>query len=144
MLFIKFVFAVAALVFHAAFAWGAWSVWNALTWWQFLLALCFYLPPSTWLLYLAGMAVDRAKDKDHALPELSAYLATWFGLLAGLHNCMNNALPMTLLFGDLPREFATTKRLNRYADGPDGRRRRMALWVRDQLLNIFDWRGVHT
>jgi hypothetical protein len=144
MLLAKVLFTAAAAVFHLAFLWGVKSAWDALDVWQFVIALCLYLPPSTWLLYLAGMAIDRAKDADKALPELSAYLAILFGPLAGVHNMLNTVLPMTLLFLDPPRELATTKRMNRYADGPDGWRKRGALAVREQLLNVFDWRGIHT
>jgi phosphate/sulfate permease len=140
----KIMFTVAAAVFHLAFLWGVKAAWDALPAWGFLLALCLYLPPSTWLLYLAGMAIDRAKDEDRSLPELSAYLSILFAPLASFHNFLNNMLPMTALFLDLPRELATTKRMNRYADGPDGLRKKGALAIREQLLNVFDWRGIHT
>jgi hypothetical protein len=140
----KILFTAAAAVFHLAFLWGVKAAWDALPAWGFVLALCLYLPPSTWLLYLAGMAIDRAKDEDRSLPELSAYLAVLFAPLASVHNFLNNTLPMTALFLDFPRELATTKRMNRYADGPDGLRKKGALAIREQLLNVFDWRGIHT
>lgn len=145
MLLAKVLFAVAAAVLYAVWAWGAWAVWGALSWWALAGVLALYLPIATWLLYLAGMAVDRANDEAHALPELSDFLARLIWPIAAIHNCANNAWPMMILFGfDPPRELATTKRLNRYVNGPDGWRRRLALFVREQLLNVFDWRGVHT
>jgi hypothetical protein len=139
----KFLFAIAIAVFYVGWAWAMWSAWKAVPAWAFLLGLTAYLPTATWLLFVDGMGVQRA-GKELKLPELSEYLARLLWPLAALHNCAHNALPMTLLFLDLPREAATTKRMNRYVDGPDGWRKRLALWIRAQLLNVFDWRGVHT
>lgn len=146
MTYAKVLFSAGALVFHVLFFWGVGTIWLALPWWAFTLALTLYLPPATWLLYLAGMAINRAEVQAHALPELAAFLSRLFWPLAAAHNLLNNVLPMTLAFGfDPPLELATTKRLNRYADSDgDHWRKRLALAVREQLLNVFDWRGVHT
>lgn len=116
---------------------------KALLW---FLALIAYLPIGTWLFYLAGMAFDRAKH-DHPGgndPLANAIVACVLGPLASLHNAAHNALPMSILFLDLPREFATTKRLNRYVDGPPGWRRDIALQMRERLLDRYDRRGIHT
>jgi hypothetical protein len=108
------------------------------------LALCIYLPLATWLFYLAGMAFDRAKHEGGNDPAAEAIVRYVLGPLASLHNAAHNALPMSILFLDLPREFATTKRLNRYVDGSPGWRRDLALQMRERLLNRYDRRGVHT
>lgn len=145
MKFAKSLFALAVVVLYVTWLWGAWSVWQALPLWAFVVVLALYLPPATWLLFLAGMAIIRADKQAQALPELAAFLMVLLYPLAALHNAANNALPMSIVFGfDLPRELATTRRLDRYADGPDGWRKRLALAIRAQLLNVFDYRGVHT
>lgn len=139
----KVLFTIAVVVFYAAWAMGMHAVWQALTLPQFILALAAYLPVATFLLFLAGMVVERGEN-DHHVPELAAYLVKLLWPIAGLHNLANNVLTMTLVCLDLPREGATTKRMNRYADGPDGWRRRLALFVREQLLNWADPDGIHT
>jgi hypothetical protein len=142
---VKAIFALAVAVLYGVWAWGAWSVWHALPWWAFFLVVMFYLPPATWLLFLAGMALVRADKEAHALPDLAHFLEVLVYPLAIVHNAANNVLPMFILFGfDPPRELATTMRLDRYADGPEGWRRRLALAIRAQLLNVFDYRGTHT
>lgn len=110
-----------------------------------VLAFVIYLPIGTWLFYLAGMSFDRAKHSEQGNDPVAQVVVRYLlGPLASLHNAANNALPMTILFLDLPREFATTKRLNRYVDGPPGWRRNVALAVRERLLNRYDRRGIHT
>lgn len=143
--FAKVLFTFAVVILHACWVWGAWSIWQALPWWGSLLVLTVYLSPATLVLYWAGMAIDRAKEAG-ILPPLSEYVSNLMKPFAAVHNLMNNVLPMTIAFGfDLPRELATTKRLNRYADSAgDHWRKRLALAIREQLLNVFDWRGLHT
>lgn len=111
-----------------------------------LLGLIVYLPVGTWLFYLAGMSVDRAKHEhphgnDPAAQVLVRYI---LAPIASAHNAAHNALPMTILFLDLPRELATTKRLNRYVDGPPSWRRDVAIAIRFRLLDRYDRRGTHT
>lgn len=144
MTFAKFAFTVAVAVLYVFWGWGMWTVWQALPWWHFLAALTLYLPPATWLLFLAGMSVIRADKQAHALPELAAYIKNLLLPMAAIHNAANNVLPMSIVFLDLPQELTTTKRLNRYVGGPDGLRKSRALAMREQLLNVFDYRGVHT
>lgn len=139
----KALFTIAVSVFYAAWAFGMHATWQALTPPQFAVALAAYLPVATFLLFLAGMVVERGK-KDGNLPELSAFLVKMLWPLAAVHNFANNVWTMTLVCLDPPREPATTMRMNRYADGPDGWRKRLALFIREQLLNWADPDGVHT
>lgn len=94
-----------------------------------------------WTRYLAIMALYRA--------ERAGKLTKWariFGapLLAYgyLIDFLGNMLVCALFF-DIPRELLITSRLQRYVDKPDGRRRRMAIWFAEQLLDPFDPKGYH-
>jgi hypothetical protein len=138
----KVLFTVAVAAFYAAWLTLLGAVWGALPPWGFALALALYLPPSTWLLFLAGMGIERAV-KNGALPELPTYLVKLVWPFAAVHNALNNSVTMTIICVDLPRELATTKRMNRYADGPEGWRKRFALFVRQQLLDWADPDGYH-
>lgn len=94
-----------------------------------------------WTRYLAIMSLYRA--------ERAGKLSKWariFGmpLLAYgyLIDFLGNML-VSILFLDLPHELLITSRLQRYVDWPDGRRRRMAIWFAEQLLDDFDPKGYH-
>ena len=139
----KALFALCAAVFHWAWALGIDAAWQMLPWWGFLVALQFYLPVATWLLYLAGMALERAAEADRNLLELAEFIENLFKPLAAVHNILNNAMPMFIVFFSPPKELFTTKRLNRHV-AQGGRRGELALFVREQLLNFADHRGIHT
>jgi hypothetical protein len=139
----KALFTFCALVWTATLAAGLWMLWAALPLWALPMAIAAYLPVATWLLYLAAMNVDRVEE-TLGLPETANAIQRVVWPLAAVHNCALNATVLVVVFLDPPRELATTKRLNRYVDGPDGWRRRWALWIRAELLNNFDRRGVHT
>lgn len=138
----KLLFTIAVLALYAAWATGLHAVWQALTIPQFIVGLAAYLPAATLIFFWAGMAAERGK-KSNVIPELSAYIVMLLKPLAGLHNIANNNLTMVAVFLDPPHEFMTTKRLNRYVAGPAGRRQRIALFIRDQLLNWADPDGIH-
>jgi hypothetical protein len=148
-------FTVAVAVLYWIFGSTVFDAWIANPWWLFLLKSFFYLPAATLVFYWAGMAVERGLKHDapemHRIPELARYVATLIAPLAALHNAGNNLLTMTVLTFDPPInkntrtvvELATTLRMNRYADGPDGKRKNIALFVREQLLNWADPDGLH-
>jgi hypothetical protein len=142
MLLAKLLFTAAVAVLYFAFGWGAYAAFGALAWWQFILALCLYLPPSTFVFYLAGMAYERGKKAGN-VPALADYIVMVLKPLAGLHNLANNLLPMQAVFLKISLRPATTKRLNDYVDGPAGWRRDLALHIREQLLNWADPDGIH-
>lgn len=94
-----------------------------------------------WVLYLAIMALDTARRKDK-LPVVAYRLALPLLCLGYLVDFLSNMV-ITVLFLDFPREVLVTSRLQRYADGPDGWRRRLGLWFARNLLNPFDPKGYH-
>jgi Ca2+/Na+ antiporter len=131
---------------YLAFVWGLRSAWNALSWWQFLIALCLYLPPATLVFYWAYMPHERRKKSNEGVPELSGYIVTLLKPMAGLHNLAHNWLPMTAVFLWPSFRPATTMRLNDYVDHGRGRwswHLPLALAIREQLLNWADPDGVH-
>jgi len=140
----RILFTISALVCAAIFGWIAYTVYNALPAWALALGIIAYLPMATWVFYLAGMCLERV-ERDGTMTEMAAFISRrllW--PVAAAHNFLLNAIVMTVLFLDLPREPATTKRMNRYVDGPPGWRRDMALAIRAELLNAADPRGIHT
>jgi len=109
-----------------------------------LSAICFLflMLYCLWLFFLAVMNLQRARDSGK-LP-LPAY---YFGLpilYAGLLiDFLCNMIPATLLMLELPQEYVVTQRLQRLVAGPDGWRKRLALWFAQNLLDPFDPKGYH-
>jgi hypothetical protein len=112
----------------------------------YILLLVVYLPLATWLFYLGCMHVDRVqRGMGIELHPVAAFVAQRILLPIGmLHNFAFNWLVMTVVFLDLPREFPTTARMNRYRQGPAGWRRKWAFTLCAVLLDPFDRRGIHT
>ena len=95
-----------------------------------------------WLLYLAVMNLQRARDAGTL--TRAAYCLGLPILYAGLMiDFLVNVIVLTFLFFDLPREWLVTARLTRYAKGEIGRRRSIALWLAANLLDTFDPSGKH-
>lgn len=94
-----------------------------------------------WTRYLAIMALYRLEraGKLGAVAYRFALPLLYYGYLVDF---LGNML-VTALFLDLPRELLITSRLQRYADGRDGWRRRLGLWFATNLLDPFDPKGYH-
>lgn len=110
--------------------------------WANYLKLALYLPLATFTFFVVVMGFARAQDK--LTPEL-VFIGKYVLYPVGqFHNFLNNVLVCSVLFLDLPREFTTTGRLDRYwRDGKGGPiRARVALFIRHRL-DPFDPRGLH-
>lgn len=94
-----------------------------------------------WTRYLAIMALYRV-ERLGDLPAVSRRLGLLLLGYGYLIDFLGNLL-LTVLFLDLPRELLMTHRLQRYVDGPNGWRRRFALWVAVDMLDPFDPKGFH-
>ena len=90
-----------------------------------------------WLRYLAVMALKRVRNEGKLSRAAFAIGLTLF-IPAYVLDILGNLIICTVLFLDLPRETLITGRIQRYVDGPDGWRRRMAVWFAVHLLNPFD------
>lgn len=95
-----------------------------------------------WLFFLAVMNLQRSRDAGK-LPR-PAYLFGLPLLYAGLLlDFLCNMFPATLILLELPHEYVVTQRLQRLVAGPDGWRKRLALWFARNLLDPFDPKGYH-
>lgn len=94
-----------------------------------------------WTRYLAIMSLYRA-ERAGTLPKSSRIAGMPLLAYGYFIDFVGNML-VCILFLDLPRELLITSRLQRYVDGPDGRRRRMAIWFAEHLLDPFDPKGHH-
>lgn len=102
----------------------------------------FVLLPFVWLFYLAIMSLYRAR-KAGTLTRAATYLGYPIFLVGWLLDFLGNVTFASIMFTDVPREWLITARLQRYADGPDSWRRRLALWFSRNLLDPFDPKGYH-
>ncbi|WP_431477844.1 hypothetical protein [Massilia eburnea] len=99
----------------------------------------FYL---LWILYLAVMNLQRARDNGTITP--AAYRLGLPLLYVGLLvDCLVNVIPVSALFLELPREFLVTQRLTRHANAEGGWRKGLAIWFAKNLLDTFDPSGQH-
>ncbi|WP_317201497.1 hypothetical protein [Janthinobacterium sp.] len=95
-----------------------------------------------WIMYLAVMALQRARDAGALSPF--AMRAGQALLAVGIvWDVLCNLLPVTVIFMELPREATVSARLRRLVRGPDGWRRRLAVWYAAVLLNPFSPGGPH-
>ena len=125
--------------------------------------LLVYLPLATLILYICLMHIDRMRwvrvptthtdgsvtwawveQPLHPVMEFIGFKVLF--PLGFVHNFLNNALTMTIVFGfDPPREWGTTGRMNRYRYKDClAFRRRWAHWISEVFLNWADRRGTHT
>lgn len=105
------------------------------------LLLAFAATYTLWILYLAVMALKRARNEN----KLSR-LAFAFGvpvLKVGLVlDVLVNVLVLTVVLLELPRELLVTSRLKRHNRAGRGWRQRFAAWC-EQFLDPFDPSGDH-
>lgn len=95
-----------------------------------------------WSLFVMVMGFYRAK-LDGRLKGVIYYLALpWYGL-GLLMDFVGNVTLATVIFLDIPRETLVTTRLQRYVAGNDGWRKSVAVYVCENLLDVFDPTGEH-
>lgn len=101
-----------------------------------------------WLLmqltFLCYLAIENAIRVRHQIPwQAWVFLGpvVIFGLLCDF---LLNITVGTILFMDLPREWLFTARLKRYrAEVAEGKRKKLACFFCEKLLNPFDPKGDH-
>jgi hypothetical protein len=89
-----------------------------------------------WVLYLAVMALQRAREAGQLAPFAfkAGQVLLYFGLL---WDVLCNLIIVSIMFCEVPREATVSARLRRLVHGPDGWRRRLATWYAVVLLNPF-------
>ena len=94
-----------------------------------------------WVFFLAVMSLKRAKDAG--MLTTTAKVFGYPVLFAGLFiDFVANAVVLTLLLGELPREGTVTSRLKRHNTTGTGWRKAVAAWA-EPLLDPFDPSGDH-
>lgn len=98
----------------------------------------FYL---TWYAFMGVMTLYRGKRAGVLPPETEklAKPGLWFAYVLDF---LSNILA-TIVFLDIPRDPLVTDRLQRYVDGPDTWRRRLAILIDSKLLAWADPKGYH-
>lgn len=111
-------------------------------WWAVVLAgiyLVFRLWVSTWTHFLAIFHLKKV-EQAQGLRPISRFLGYWVLLPKGVLLDWLLNIVCTLIFLDLPAHPGelVTGRLQRYVDGPDGWRRRVALAIDADKLEPYD------
>lgn len=117
-----------------------WQIWGTIAkialspqWLWVLWVYAFIV--TTWLFYVAIMHLIQVRDRLHPIAKIHAYVLAGIGVTL---NAILNIVVATVLFADLPREPGLTKRLKRYKKGPEGWRKKVAVWICEHALDQFD------
>ena len=96
-----------------------------------------------WGLYVLVMGIYRAYLAGR-LTTTTKLLGAPFVLAGIVMDVLANLTLAGLVFVELPREWLVTDRLQRHVRTPTSAwRTRLATWVCDHLLDVFDPRGDH-
>jgi hypothetical protein len=88
----------------------------------------------TFLCYLAIMNAIPNKDKI----QWPAWLFLGPIVLVGVTADVILNIVLSIPFAELPKEWMTTKRLQRYRKNPETKRGKAACFICEKILNIFD------
>lgn len=97
-----------------------------------------------WCLYIATMGCYRAHLAGR-LVGITKILAYPLVIFAVIVDIIFQYTVATVLFFDLPKakEYLVTDRLQRYVAGKNDWRRKIAVYICDNLLDVFDPTGDH-
>lgn len=104
-------------------------LWSAVYLWAF------------WGLYVLVMGIYRAKLAGR-LTSLHMVLGAPYVLIGYFVDVFANCTIAWIFFWERPRELLVTTRLKRYVE-QTGWRRKVAVWICDRLLDIYDPTGNH-
>ena len=97
---------------------------------------------SFWALYVLVMGIYRAHLAKRLTPTTKV-LAAPFVVVGYLCDVACNLTIASLVFAEMPREALVTKRLKRHVATGEGWRYRVADWICNHLLDVFDPTGNH-
>ena len=103
------------------------------------LALFLYI---FWGLYVLVMGLYRAYLHKQ-LKGLNKLLAIPYILIGLLVDVVANIFVASVVFMELPKEWLVTTRLQRYMTHNRGYKKRLATYICDHLLDVFDPTGNH-
>lgn len=131
---------------NAALHWAPWVALAVVGYFGFFLQL--------WLWYLVAMAVDRQKNAPAVTmpngyvvpggvsPLVQRLVGPLYVVAISLDFVGNLLLSVALL--ELPREWVVTQRVTRHTEQPTSAwRTAVCLWIRVNLLDGYDRRGLH-
>lgn len=95
-----------------------------------------------WLFYLAAMNLLRAREMG-TINKVAMVMGWPIVAVAMLIDLVVNVTLLTVLFLELPKEYLVTKRLARHMQGPDGYRKKIAIFTCKTFLDSFDPSGNH-
>lgn len=96
-----------------------------------------------WGLYVLVMGLYRAHLANR-LTRVTTLLGLPFVLAGFTMDVLANLIVATAVFLELPREWLVTDRLQRHIRQPRSAwRTRLATWICDHLLDVFDPKGDH-
>lgn len=95
-----------------------------------------------WALYVFVMGVYRLHLKKE-LKGINFVLAWPIVIVGVILDAVINITLASIIFLDIPREWLTTARLHRYIENEAGWRTKIAKYICDNILDIFDPKGNH-
>lgn len=95
-----------------------------------------------WVLFLAIMNLARAKDNG-TLPRFCLFLGYPLLALGLFLDVVVNFFVFSLITLDFPRELLTTAHLDRLIAAGPGWRQTVALFICQNMLDVFDPHGPH-
>lgn len=95
-----------------------------------------------WGMFVICMALKRVRDEGRLTLAMKVfgYPFLVFGLAVDV---LVNAVVGSLLFMELPKEWLLSARLWRHSTQGSGYRQKVALWLRENLLDAIDPSGIH-
>ena len=94
-----------------------------------------------WILYVTLQALDRVR-RVGLLSRTARVLSVPLLIVAGALDVCINATIGTMLFGQIPREWTLSQRLERHV-ARSGYRGALARWIARSLLDPFEHDGRH-
>jgi hypothetical protein len=95
-----------------------------------------------WYVYILVMGLYRA-HLDKRLSRFTYVLAAPALVVGYAMDIVANVTIASVVFFEPPREWLVTSRLKRHIAGYGGWRHRLATWICDHLLDVFDPKGDH-
>lgn len=95
-----------------------------------------------WILFLAVMCLKGARDRG-TLPKPAYYFALPILGMGYALDFLVNMFIMTPLLFEFPKELLVTARCSRHKLFGEGRRKKIATWICENLLDPFDPSGCH-
>lgn len=88
------------------------------------------------VLFVAGMNIKRVKNEGR-LPRSVLILSIPLIVFGAVLDCLMNLTVASVVFWEIPKEWTVSQRVSRW-EKKEGVRRVIAVWICQNLLNLFD------